>query len=160
MWPNTSTKQRKAWGVYCKENEILLSIHTFTRSINRHVACAKRPQHCDGTKKHYYIYEMNVIYYLQHAPVWIDTFHIRQKHIMRHVSPTQKGQDTVWSIMDDRTRLSSTVCCRISWSRHQMETSSALLAICAGNSSVTGEFPAQRPGTRSFDVFFDLRLVK
>ena len=44
------------------------------------------------------------------------------------------------------------------WWRHQMETFSALLAICAGNSSVTGEFPAQRPVTRSFDVFFDLRL--
>ena len=39
-----------------------------------------------------------------------------------------------------------------------METFSALLAICAGYSSVTGEFPAQRPVTRSFDVFFDLRL--
>ena len=36
-----------------------------------------------------------------------------------------------------------------------METFSALLAICAGNSPVTGEFPAQRPVTRSFDVFFD-----
>ena len=34
----------------------------------------------------------------------------------------------------------------------------ALLAICAGNSPVSGEFPAQRPVTRSFDVFFDLRL--
>ena len=39
-----------------------------------------------------------------------------------------------------------------------METYSASLAICAGNSPVTGEFPAQRPVTRSFDVFFDLRL--
>ena len=45
-----------------------------------------------------------------------------------------------------------------SWWRHQIETFSALLAICAGNSPVTGEFPAQRPVTRSFDVFFDLRL--
>ena len=44
--------------------------------------------------------------------------------------------------------------------RHQMETFSALLAICAGNSPVTGEFPAQRPVARSFDVFFDLRLNK
>ena len=44
------------------------------------------------------------------------------------------------------------------WWRHQMETFSALLAICAGNSPATGEFPAQRPVTRSFDVFFDLRL--
>ena len=39
-----------------------------------------------------------------------------------------------------------------------MEPFSALLAICAGNSPVTGELPAQRPMTRSFDVFFDLRL--
>ena len=46
------------------------------------------------------------------------------------------------------------------WWRHRMETFSALLAICAGNSPVTGEFPAQRPATRSFDVFFDLRLNK
>ena len=41
-----------------------------------------------------------------------------------------------------------------------METFSALLAICAGNSPVPGEFPAQRPVTRSLDVFFDLRLNK
>ena len=46
------------------------------------------------------------------------------------------------------------------WWRHQMEIFSALLAICAGNSPVPGEFPAQRPVTRSFDVFFDLRLNK
>ena len=39
-------------------------------------------------------------------------------------------------------------------------TFSALLAFCAGNSSVTGEFLAQRPVTRSFDVFFDLRPNK
>ena len=31
---------------------------------------------------------------------------------------------------------------------------------CAGNSPVTGDFPAQRPMMRSFDVFFDLRLNK
>ena len=46
------------------------------------------------------------------------------------------------------------------WWRHQMETFYALLAICGGNSPVPGEFPAQRPVTRSFDVFFDLRLNK
>ena len=48
----------------------------------------------------------------------------------------------------------------ISWWRHQMETFSALLALCAWNSPVTGEFHTQRPVTRSFDVFFDLRLNK
>ena len=35
-----------------------------------------------------------------------------------------------------------------------------VLAICAGNSPVTGEFPAQRPVTRSFNFFFDLHLNK
>ena len=34
------------------------------------------------------------------------------------------------------------------------------LALCAGNSPVTGKFPSQRPVTRNFDVFFDLRLHK
>ena len=46
------------------------------------------------------------------------------------------------------------------WWRHQMETFSALLAICAGNSPVPGEFPTQRPVTRSFDIYFDLRPNK
>ena len=42
------------------------------------------------------------------------------------------------------------------WWRHPKETFSALLAFCAGNSRVAGEFLTQRPVTRSFDVFFDL----
>ena len=50
--------------------------------------------------------------------------------------------------------------CPFSWWRHHMETFSALLALCAGNSPVTGEFRTPRPVTRSFDVFFDLRLNK
>ena len=36
-----------------------------------------------------------------------------------------------------------------------METFSTLLALCAGNSLVTGEFPAQKPVTQGFGVFFD-----
>ena len=47
-----------------------------------------------------------------------------------------------------------------SWWCHQMETFSTLLALCVGNSPVTGEFSSQRPVTRSFDVFFDRRLNK
>ena len=48
----------------------------------------------------------------------------------------------------------------LSWWRYAMETFSALLALFVGNSPVTSEFPSQRPVTRSFDVFFDLRLNK
>ena len=41
-----------------------------------------------------------------------------------------------------------------------METFCALLAILAGNSPVSIEFPAQRLVTLIFDVFFDLYLSK
>ena len=50
--------------------------------------------------------------------------------------------------------------CHQAWRRHQMKIFSALLALCAGNSPVTGEPPSQRPVTRSFAVSFDLRLNK
>ena len=46
------------------------------------------------------------------------------------------------------------------WWRHQMETFSALLAFCAGNSPVPGEFPSQRQVTRSFDVSLICALNK
>ena len=50
----------------------------------------------------------------------------------------------------------------LSWWRHQVETFSALPLVtgllCANYSPVNGEFSAQRPVTRSFDIFFDLRL--
>ena len=48
--------------------------------------------------------------------------------------------------------------------QHMMTSSNRniyhVMALCAGNSSVTGEFPPQNPVTRSFDDFFDLRLNK
>ena len=53
-------------------------------------------------------------------------------------------------MLENRPRLIRPCAILLPWWRHQMETLSALLAICAGNS------PAQRPVTRSFDVFFDL----
>ena len=41
-----------------------------------------------------------------------------------------------------------------------METFSALLAFCEGNLPVTCGFPSQRPVTRNFDIFFNLRPNK
>ena len=46
----------------------------------------------------------------------------------------------------------------IGWWRHQMGIFSALLNVCDGNPPVTGGFPPQKSLTRSFDVFFDVRL--
>ena len=59
--------------------------------------------------------------------------------------------DLPWSLI---------ICVKITWWRHQMVIFSALLALCVGNTPVTGQFPSQRPVTRSFDIFFDLRLNK
>ena len=60
---------------------------------------------------------------------------------------------------DTRYIINTVALCCDSWWHHQMETFSAWLAICAGNSPVTGEFH-ERPVTLSFDVFLDLCLNK
>ena len=49
---------------------------------------------------------------------------------------------------------------RIAWWRHQKEIFPVLLGLCVGISPITGEFSAQRPVTRGFDVFLDLLLNK
>ena len=64
------------------------------------------------------------------------------------------------TLANDVSKNGQSLCISQSWWRHQMETFSALLTICARNSPVPGELPAQRSVTRSFDVFFDLRLNK
>ena len=72
---------------------------------------------------------------------------------------TKKGDWEVYRMFEMRWKLSRTDMMG-PWWRHQMEIFSALLGVCAGNSPVTGDFPARRPVTRTFDVFFDLRLNK
>ena len=73
------------------------------------------------------------------------------------VVSTRGAQDPIMGRIDslDRNDLGA-----YPWWRHEMEPFSTLLAICAGNSPVPGEFPSQRPVTRNGDVFFDLRLNK
>ena len=65
------------------------------------------------------------------------------------------GKRAPWysSVLLEAMRRASTT----TWWRHQMKTFSALLALCEGNWPVTGEFPSH---TRSFGVFFDMRLNK
>ena len=63
-------------------------------------------------------------------------------------------------MVEDRQRLQQLKIKSTPWWRHQMKTFAVLLAICARNSPVAGEFPAWRPVTRNFDVFFDLRPNK
>ena len=83
----------------------------------------------------------------------------RIDHLLRisKVNKIPRGTIT-WS--NDRLLWITGVNSLSSWWRHQMETFSALLALCAGNSPVTGEFPTQRPVTRSFDVSLICALNK
>ena len=112
--------------------------------------------------------------------MWMCTLHmyIYIYNILRTMnSETQReimawhwSEDTKSLQLDGEERWLSDLCAidyrfapeneRRPWWRHQIETFSALLALCAGNSPVPGELPAQRPVTRSFDVFSDLRSNK
>ena len=76
-----------------------------------------------------------------------------QKHITTYL--IKKGLWSCWKY----------ACHRRTTPVDNMMTSSngnifALLALYEGNSPVTSEFSSQRPVTRSFDVFFNLRLKK
>ena len=95
------------------------------------------------------------------VPVGESCNHLRPRAIMK-----QQFRCDVEKCVDTHLGIGTHICvnelsdhiliiaCSPSRWRHQMETFSALLAICAGNSPVTGEFPTQSPVTRSFDVFF------
>ena len=54
-----------------------------------------------------------------------------------------KHMNLYWMPANALSSVETSVACR-TWRRHQMETFSVLLALCAGNLPVTGEFPSQR----------------
>ena len=87
------------------------------------------------------------------AEMWTTFCNIN--HIQKNISASVTAMLLLWRYLLDPLNHF-----HISWWRHQMETFSALLILCAGNSPVPGEIPAQRPVTRSLDAFFDLRLNK
>ena len=60
---------------------------------------------------------------------------------------------SVW-VSNEPTKLKSVLCTMTSSNGNIFR----IAGLCVGNSPVTGDFPTQRPVTRSFDAFFDLRL--
>ena len=77
-------------------------------------------------------------------------------NVIRHLYSNTDSRKVTSAIVRDAAAISNT------WHDEviKIETFSALLALCAGNSPVSGEFPAQRLVTRSFNVFYDLRPNK
>ena len=112
-------------------------------------------------KKHIMVYERSIgITYL--SIMVFDKCSIQYFSSGMHVNTRQYFDWTHFLTLHNGNNGINTMCQKLckSWWRHEMETFSASLVICAGNSPVTGEFPAQKPVTRSFDVFFDLHLNK
>ena len=128
-------------------------------SLLTHI-CATRPQWVNSV----------IVACTNSWPGWIITIKIKikvkvQPAMAQPMAWHQSGDEPLSELMmaeftDHLSHSASTSSRGIPWWRHQMEIFSALPAIFAGNSPVPGEFPAQRPVTRSFDVFFDLRLNK
>ena len=90
------------------------------------------------------------------------TSHMCQSWVLNKSAQWQKCKSIAVTCFRPQATQASSVpwCPVISRWRHQMETFSPLLAIFGWNSPVTGEFPSQKPVTRSFYVFFDLCLEK
>ena len=101
---------------------------------------------------------------LGNTPKWSFYNHQKQdKHLtVLSLSVICRGSSTLYGIVCswDLLIVPRDLVHHFTWWRHQMGTFSASLAFCPRNSPVTGEFPSQRPVTRSFDVFFDPRLKK
>ena len=76
------------------------------------------------------------------------------------ISNQNKTRQSANHVNNFGMRSMSLLSAKISWWHHQMCRLSALPVLCAGNSLVTSEYPSQMPVTRSFDIFFDLRLNK
>ena len=85
---------------------------------------------------------------------WLDTQVICTNFDISYISKKPVNPGRI------RTSCRSIFLLDFSWWRHQMETFSTLLAIGVGNSPFPSEFPAQRPVTGSFGVYFDLHPNK
>ena len=118
--------------------------------------------HCESTGVTFILHQdIDILYidYCNRSSPW----HVRTYVCGNHGCTYLKilSQFCLWYIKTGDCRLCKPVTPYMhSWWRHQMETISALPALSEGNSSVTDEFPSHKPVTRSFDVFFDLRLNK
>ena len=69
--------------------------------------------------------------------------------ILRHKCSCISGTPLKWLQTIHKILFCPTQHVQLTWWRNQMEAFFALLALCAGNSPVTGDFPSQRPVMRS-----------
>ena len=113
------------------------------------------------------VHSLLILYFFrnsQQGSIWVWAQPMRDTvTLSRHLSLAEPIPRMISESRLDIAWLSRMQCkqldCDTRW-HHQMKIFYALLAICARNSPVTCEFPTQRPVTRSFHVFFDLRLNK
>ena len=144
------------WGESCLNWQ---AAYLMSQLINADLPVVSRPRKNSARSLYFQTRNINasaaVYCFRRHSFLHLKALVLLQVSIFSHI----KTCDSRCSVQMTFVRRSSVIK-RLSWWRYQMETFSALLAICAGNSPVPGEFPAQRPVTRSFDDFFDLHPNK
>ena len=134
-----------------RQNTNLDGAYVISRSVPRIVPWATAAHSFPRDTASLYVYDCAMSYtWLLYGLIW--------RMLLYHVTYgwsliRKKCVDPLYADSIELTRIQS-------WWRHQMATFSASLALCRGNSPVAGEFPAQRPVTRSFNVFFDLHQIK
>ena len=131
---------------------LLLCHHHYHHHHHHH----RRRHYCDnGSRSKNSWYQSYHFKFWWIHPTFVFQFHVHVLPIIERKSQSQASNHLLFEIKKQTPFLHDDV---IKWKhllRYQW-----LLAICAGNSPVSGEFPAERPVTQSFDVFFDLRLNK
>ena len=81
--------------------------------------------------------------------MWLSTYSKRNGWMIPSILSQIVNTLKLWTIERERPAITPSI----------SSCENILLAISAGNSPVSGEFLAQRPVTRSFDLFFDLPWI-
>ena len=85
--------------------------------------------------------------------IYVTGIHQSLIKLPQQIETQEKAVHILWNVLSFRLG-------KLAWWRHQMEKNRHYWPFVWGDSSITKEFPVQRPVTRSFGVFFDLRLNK
>ena len=141
IWTNAGVLSIEPLGI--NFNEILIKIQHFSfTKMHLKISSAKWKPFCSGRNELTVLrWHIILICIFRHKPI--------SHHFTGNISKYIFSKETLCNFTE--------VCSyepMMDWYR------TAHNVLCAGNSTVTGEFSSQRPVTRSFDVFFDLRLNK
>ena len=127
-------------------------ILSYFKCVVNYIAVKQKPLHHGISNDRQLAFVFNNLFKLTSNET--SKLHITRNPIVSSELPSQRASN------DNSVPMPWLPCESFAWWPRQMEIFSALLALCEGNSPVTGEFPSQRSVTWGFHGLFDLRLNK